>query len=101
VPGKRWATKVRAYQEYVGTGRYQRRYQARALRVLTVTTGERRLMHLKAATEKAGGGPLFWFTTVQAASREAILTRLIWRVAGWQGEHPLIEQVTPPPRNLS
>lgn len=87
---QRWALKVRAYQAYVRSGRYQARYQARSLRVLVVTTSDRRLAHLKAATERAGGASLFWFTTFQRAAPEAILTRPIWRVAGWPNEAPLI-----------
>ena len=38
-----WAKKVRAYLEYYQSGQYQERYGTQSLRILIVTTGERRL----------------------------------------------------------
>ena len=56
IANKRWMRKVRAYMAYYRSGQYQARYQTRSLRVLTVTTSQKRLANLKAATEQAGGG---------------------------------------------
>lgn len=87
---KRFKAKVRAYLAYVASGRYQERYQTRSLRVLTVTTGEKRLANLVATTKEARGGDLFWFTTFNVATPEQILVEPIWRVAGHDGQRSLI-----------
>jgi hypothetical protein len=88
--GRRWAWRVRAYLAYVRSGRYAAKYGARSLRVLTVTTGPKRLAHLRRATERAGGGRLFWFTTHEQTQSEQILGGPIWAVAGQSGQHRLI-----------
>lgn len=87
---KRWKTKILAYKAYVATGRYQKRYQTKSLRVLTVTTTRERLANLKKTTQDAGGGKLFWFTTFHQATREKILSSPIWSVCGEDGPSPLI-----------
>ena len=91
IANKRWMQKIRAYIEYYRSGKYQARYQARSLRILTVTTGDKRLANLKASTEKARGSNTFWFTTVELARPEDILTEPIWQMAGHGGCHRLIE----------
>lgn len=84
--GKRdWARKVSAYLAYYHTGQYQKRYQTKSLRILTVTTGDTRLANLKATTEAVGGKSRFWFTTFALATPERILTEPIWQVAGRNG----------------
>jgi DNA-binding PadR family transcriptional regulator len=82
---KRWAQKVQAYLAYTQSGKYTERYGTRSLRVLTVTTGEKRLANLKRATEEVGGGAMFWFTTFAQATPEQILGRAAWQVAGREG----------------
>jgi Replication-relaxation len=77
-----WARKVRAYLEYYRSGKYEARYGTKSLRILTVTTGERRLSNLKAITTKVGGRKRFWFTTFDLATSARILTEPIWQVAG-------------------
>ena len=84
-----WARKVAVYLEYYRSGQYQERYHTGSLRILTVTTGERRLLNLKAITERAGGRSRFWFTTFELATAEQILTAPIWQVAGKEGPHTL------------
>ena len=79
--GKRdWARKVKAYLEYYRSGLYQKRYQTSDMRILTITTSEKRLAHLKTVTEKAGGKARFWFSTF-ARAKEDFLTSMIWDVA--------------------
>lgn len=90
---KRWATKVKAYLAYWNSGQYQERYQARSLRILTVTTGQKRLANLKETTEEAGGKRIFWFTTFAQVTPERVLTEPIWEMAGSEGVYPLIETV--------
>ena len=91
VSNKRWAQRVCAYLEYVRSGQYVRRYGAHCLRVLTVTTGVKRLANLKHTTEGAGGGPMFWFATLGDVTAEAVLHQAIWHVVGQEGVHPLLD----------
>jgi hypothetical protein len=87
---KRWGEKVQAYLEYTRSGKYTERYGTRSLRVLTVTTGEKRLANLKRATEQAGGREMFWFTTVAEAQPEGMVGKPIWQVAGQEELQTLI-----------
>ena len=91
IANKRWMQKIRAYIEYYRSGKYQARYGTRSLRVLTVTTGDQRVANLKASTEKAGGGQTFWFTTMDRARAEYILTEPVWQVAGQDSAYRLLE----------
>ncbi len=68
-----WGRKVRAYLEYYRSGGYEARYKTKDLRILTVTTGEARLTHLKGVTERAGGRARFWFTTFKRIENQDIL----------------------------
>lgn len=77
-----WLRKVKAYLAYYASGMYQARYHTQSLRILTVTTNERRMAHLVAWTEQAGGKARFWFTTFEEIKTHNILTDTIWRVAG-------------------
>ena len=81
---RRWGQKIQAYMIYTQSGRYTERFGTHSLRVLTVTTGERRMANLKRATEEVGGGQMFWFTTVEEAQPDTILTAPIWHVATLQ-----------------
>jgi hypothetical protein len=84
-----WARKIKVYLAYHNGGQYQERYGTRSLRILTVTTGEKRLSNLKRITEKSGGRSRFWFTTFDLATSSKILTEPIWQVAGREGLHVL------------
>jgi hypothetical protein len=85
-----WARKVAAYLAYYRSGNYQRRYSAGSMRVLTITTGERRLANLKGITERAGGRARFWFTTFERVTPQTVLTQPIWQVGGRQNLHSLL-----------
>ena len=80
-PHRRWMQRVRAYMSYVQSGKYSERFGTHSLRVLTVTTGPRRLTNLKRTTEEAGGGPMFWFTPLAQSQPRAILSLPMWQVA--------------------
>jgi len=86
----RWAQKVRAYLRYAHSGRYAAHYQARSLRVLTVTTGPQRLANLKRTTERAGGDAMFWFARADEVTAADSLHRPIWQVASRADPTPLI-----------
>lgn len=85
-----WARKVRAYLEYYRSSKYEKRFGTKSFRVLTVTTGERRLNHLKSIAEKVGGKQRFWFTTFELALSAGILTEPIWQVAGESAPRGLV-----------
>ena len=90
IANSRWMRKIRAYNLYYRTGKYQAKYKTRSFRVLTVTSGEKRLSNLKSTTEKAGGEAAFWFTTFERARSENILTAPIWQIAGREGRYSLV-----------
>ena len=77
-----WARKVRAYLAYHQSGQYKARYGAQEFRVLTVTTGQGRLEHLRAITEEAGGRNRFWFTTFEQLATMRLLSEAVWSFAG-------------------
>lgn len=85
-----WARKVSTYLAYIRSGKYEARYGSMKGRILTVTTGEKRLANLKAITERSGGKARFWFTTFAQATPDAILTAPIWAVASKEGCYPFL-----------
>ena len=88
-----WVRKIHTYLGYYRSGGFEKRYKARNLRILTVTTGERRAANMKQATESAGGNKMFWFTTFeQATDPERVLTDSIWQIAGTPGVHCLTKE---------
>ena len=97
IANKRWMRKVRAYSTYYRSGKYQAKYGTRSLHVLTVTTSQKRLANLKATTEQADGGAMFWFTTFDLMNTDNALTAPIWQVAGREGSYPVIQQAARPP----
>lgn len=90
----RFRDKVLAYQAYIASGQYEKRYGTRSLRVLTVTSGPKRLENLKEEAEQAGGGRVFWFTTSERVTATNVLSQLIWSVAGQVEPEALVPQDT-------
>lgn len=88
-PGRRIRRKVRIYREYYASGLYEQHFHRKSLRVLTVTTSDRRLGNLKRWAEAEGGGRLFWFTTERSVGPETVFSQPIWKVAGEGGLHAL------------
>lgn len=87
-----YGRKMAAYLAYYRSGQYQKRYQSQSMRVLTVTTGDKRLANLKAVTEGVGGKSRFWFATFSAIKERDVLTDPIWQVAGRDGLFSLVEK---------
>ena len=87
----RWAHRVQAYQAYIASGQYSRRFGTTSLRILVITTSRERLTNLRHATEEVGGGSIFWFTTLELAQFGAVLAEPIWQVAGQDGMIKLIK----------
>ncbi len=77
-----WQKRIRAYQAYLDSSQIIKTYGTKRFRVLTVTTGKRRLQSLKAATEVASGLNKFWFATEAALSAETALDAPVWYKAG-------------------
>jgi hypothetical protein len=88
---KRFKTKILAYQVYYESGAYQRRFQTKSLRVLTVTTSAVRLENLKRVTEEAGGKLRYWFSTLSQMSGERVLTAPVWELATQRSLQPLVD----------
>jgi hypothetical protein len=81
----RFLTKVYAYLAYHQSGQYEKRYQAKGFRVLTVvdTPRQERVQHLLNATAQVRDiGRRFWFTHLSQLTDQNILTAPIWQVAG-------------------
>ena len=96
-----WAKKITTYLAYIRSGKYAARYGTRQGRILTVTTGQRRLANLKAITEERGGKARFWFTTLAQINAGDILTDSIWSVATRTTVHPLVETSNDKPPGLA
>jgi hypothetical protein len=87
----RFKTKIRAYRVYYESGAYQRRYETRSLRVLTVTTSAARVANLRRVTEEAEGKQRFWFTTLEQITPQTVIATPIWTVATMRALQPLVE----------
>jgi hypothetical protein len=85
-----WVRKVRQYTAYFQSEGYKNRYGDLVAQVLTITTGDKRLAHLKQATEIAEGGKRFWFTTFDQVQQANLLTSPIWQRAGLAGGQTLL-----------
>jgi protein involved in plasmid replication-relaxation len=96
-----WAKKITTYLAYIRSGKYAARYGTRQGRILTVTSGERRLANLKAITEERGGKARFWFTTIARITAGDILTDAMWSVATRNTVHPLVETRNDKPPGLA
>lgn len=81
---------IAVYEQYVTSGQYQARFKARSLRILIVTTSERRLESLKRVVAKVGGDGKYWFTTLDKVKAETVLTEPIWQRLGTNPVQPLI-----------
>jgi hypothetical protein len=87
---QRFQSKILAYDAYYASGAYQRRYQAKSLRVLTVTLSAGRMNNLRRVTERVGGQQRYWFTTLDQISPKTVLQSLIWQVATQPALQPLV-----------
>lgn len=85
-----WRQKVQAINAYVESGKYYERYNAHGLKVLCVTTTDRRAENLKRVTEAAGGRTRFWVTTLTRLRVGDFLTDPLWRLATRDGLHSFL-----------
>ncbi|MEZ4671450.1 MAG: replication-relaxation family protein [Anaerolineae bacterium] len=89
----RFKSKIRAYTAYYETGGYEKRFQTKSLRVLTIAIGEKRLLNLKKATEDVNGRRRYWFALASDLTLETVLAAPVWQIAGETTRRPLIETV--------
>lgn len=85
-----WRQKVQAINAYVESGKYYARYEAKGLKVLCVTTTDRRVENLKRITEAAGGRTRYWFTTLTRLRKGDFLTDPLWQLATRDGRHSFL-----------
>lgn len=85
-----WRQKVQAINAYVESGKYVERYDAHRLKVLCVTTTDRRVENLKHITEAAGGRARYWFTTLVRLREGDFLTDPLWQLATRDGLHSFL-----------
>ncbi|MCI0648012.1 MAG: replication-relaxation family protein [Chloroflexi bacterium] len=84
--------KVRAGVAYLHSPAYRKRFGLGYGRWLVVTTGERRLAHLKHVAERVGGSSLFYFTTFDQVSPATVLAAPIWQAAGGNEQVAIIPE---------
>jgi hypothetical protein len=87
----RFKLKILAYQEYVESGAFQKRYNAPGMRVLTVVPSLPRLLTLKKATREAGGMGRYWFALASDITPETVLTARIWHKAHLEDKTSILE----------
>lgn len=74
----RWRTKVDAYLALASARRYDAAFGRHYFRVLTLTTSEARLDHLRHITASRTD-KIFWFTTFDRLAHRGPLTSIWWR----------------------
>ncbi len=78
----RWQGRVRAFLDYVNSGRYEQQFGTYSLRILTVTTTRKRLGNLQGTTARVAGASFFWFAILSDATSQDMLLSPIWSRAG-------------------
>ncbi len=89
---KTWREKIRAYEAYWESGKYQKRYHTNSLRVLVITPSAVRCTNLKTATEKETTKTLFLFSTFPQVVLANPFSDPMWLQANKKGQglRPLI-----------
>jgi len=78
----RFQDKIRAYQAYVQTGAYEKRYGYKSVRVLTVAFSQKRLESLKTVTGEIGGKERYWFALHSEITPRSVFEKPIWVSGG-------------------
>lgn len=81
----RFQSKIRAYQAYVQSGGYEKRYGYKSVRVLTTAFSTKRLESLKAVTGTVGGKERYWFALQGEITSQSVFDAPIW-VSGASSE---------------
>ena len=78
-----WKTKIFNYLRYAISGNFEQRFGQRQFRVLVITDSERRMQSLRATTLGLTD-KVFWFSTLQAVSRDGFWSPIWLRPNGDQ-----------------
>lgn len=88
---RQFGGQISVYQEYMLSGRYQERFHTSSLRILIITTTQKRLDNLRKTTARVGGKDRYWFTTFEQITPLRILTQSIWQKTDNDTKHPFID----------
>jgi hypothetical protein len=83
-----WQAKVKTYVRYAVTGQFAQQFGDRPFRVLAITTSERRMASLRAATA-AVTEKIFWFASFDAVERDGFWSA-IWQRPTEESRQPLL-----------
>lgn len=86
----RFQSKIRAYQSYILSGAYEKRYGYKGIRVLTIAFSQKRLDNLRTVTQDVGGKERYWFALHGEITPQSVLDDTIWSVAGSPNHDELI-----------
>jgi hypothetical protein len=86
-------SQIEIYQEYLTSGRYQQKFQSRAVRVLMITNSQTRINNIKKVISQCGGGSRYWLTNRDQITPETVLSAPIWEVVGKRELQPLIPPI--------
>jgi hypothetical protein len=86
---QRFKEKVKSYIDFAYSGQYQKIFDAKYFRVLTIAPTASRMENLKKTVEEVTD-KIFWFTTSEKIAAEGLFNP-IWYRAGHEGLFPLIE----------
>lgn len=78
----RFQSKIRAYQAYVQSGAYEKRYGYKSVRVLTVAFSQKRRESLKMVTGEVGGKERYWFALHGEITPKSVFDAPLWTTAG-------------------
>ena len=84
---RRFDLRVRAYREYLSSGKYAELFGDESLKVMVVTTSSRRAENLMKTARRAGDKTMFWFTDFSQYYHDGELLPdglmgRIWRIPG-------------------
>jgi hypothetical protein len=83
-----WQAKVKTYVRYAVSGQFAQQFGDRPFRVLAITTSERRMASLRAATA-AVTEKIFWFASLDAIERDGFWSA-IWQRPTGDSPQPLL-----------
>ncbi len=81
---------IEVYEAYTKGGQYQKRFKSTSLRILIITSTQRRMKTLQQIVRTTGGVMIYWFTTKAQVSSETVLTAPIWQKLDGDELVPLI-----------
>ena len=88
--------KVRPGVVYLESAAYEKQTRADFGRVIVITTGEQRALHLKAATEAATRKKYFYFTSQGQLTEDNFFTEPVWYLANQRDERGQLRKGTLP-----